>query len=116
LSTEACLRALLDRRILVMDGAVGTMFQREALEEKDFRGDRFREHARPLQGDNDLLCLTRPDLVERVHHAYLDAGADVVTTNTFTATPVSQADYGLEDLVYEMNRAGAEQARRLRSP
>src|SRR5262245_15756613 len=94
------LRELLASRILVLDGAIGTMLQRRRLSEADFRGERFREHPRPLHGDNDLLCLTRPDVVEEVHAAYLDAGADVVTTNTFTATPVSQADYGLESLAY----------------
>jgi 5-methyltetrahydrofolate--homocysteine methyltransferase len=98
-------------RILVLDGAVGTMLQREKLGESDFRGERFKDHPRPVQGDNDLLCLTRPDVVTRMHRAYLDAGSDVITTNTFTATPVSQSDYGLQDLVYELNRAGAEVAR-----
>ncbi|HSR23969.1 MAG TPA: homocysteine S-methyltransferase family protein, partial [Candidatus Eisenbacteria bacterium] len=106
------LRELLASRILVLDGAIGTMLQRQSLSEEDFRGERFRDHPRPLQGDNDLLCLTRPDVVEGVHRAYLEAGADVITTNTFTATPVSQADYGLEALVYEINRAGAAIARR----
>ena len=111
-SVEARLRELMAKRILVLDGAVGTMLQRERLTEDDYRGARFRDHPRSLQGDPDLLCLTRPDVVERLHRAYLDAGADAVTTNTFTATPVSQADYGLQDLVYELNRAGAEIARR----
>jgi 5-methyltetrahydrofolate--homocysteine methyltransferase len=102
------LRELLASRILVLDGAMGTMLQRRRLGEDDFRGERFRDHPRPLQGDNDLLCLTRPDVVEEIHVAYLEAGADIVTTNTFTATPVSQGDYGLETLAYEINRAGAE--------
>jgi 5-methyltetrahydrofolate--homocysteine methyltransferase len=106
------LRQLLASRIVVLDGAIGTMLQGRDLGEDDFRGERFRDHPRPLGGDNDLLCLTRPDVVEQVHRAYLDAGADLITTNTFTATPVSQADYGLESLVYEMNRAGAEIALR----
>ncbi len=96
----------------MLDGAVGTMLQREKLEEADFRGERFRDHARLLQGDNDLLSLTRPDVVEKVHRAYLDAGSDIVTTNTFTATPISQSDYGLDDFVYEMNKASADIARR----
>jgi 5-methyltetrahydrofolate--homocysteine methyltransferase len=107
------LHQVLASRIVVLDGAIGTMLQRERLGEDDFRGGRFRDHPRPLQGDNDLLCLTRPDVVEGVHRAYLEAGADVITTNTFTATPVSQADYGLESLAYEINRAGAEIARRV---
>ena len=106
------LRELLARRIVVLDGAIGTMLQRHGLGEGDFRGDRFREHPRLLQGDVDLLSLTRPDVVEAVHVAYLEAGADVVTTNTFTSSPVSQRDYGLESLAYEVNRAGAEIARR----
>src|SRR5207302_7849865 len=105
------LRRLLAQRILILDGATGTMFQRERLLEDDYRGSRFASHQRSLQGDPDVLSLTRPDLVETVHHAYLGAGADVVTTNTFTATPISQSDFGLEDLVYEMNRASAELAR-----
>jgi 5-methyltetrahydrofolate--homocysteine methyltransferase len=108
----ARLRELLGRRILVMDGAIGTMLQRRRLDEEDFRGERFRDHPHLLQGDVDLLSLTRPDVVEAVHLAYLEAGADVVTTNTFTASPVSQRDYGLESLAYELNRAGAEIARR----
>ncbi|MBO0684491.1 MAG: homocysteine S-methyltransferase family protein, partial [Candidatus Dormibacteraeota bacterium] len=102
---------LLQERIVVLDGAIGTMLQRERLQEADFRGERFRQWAKPLAGDNDLLSLTQPDLVTRVHRAYLEAGSDLVTTNTFTATPVSQRDYGLEDLAYELNRAGAEVAR-----
>ncbi|HEX6547507.1 MAG TPA: methionine synthase [Candidatus Dormibacteraeota bacterium] len=113
--TETRLRELLAERILVLDGATGTMLQSFGLEEADFRGERFRDHPRPLQGDNDLLSLTRPDIVEEVHRAYLEAGADLITTNTFTATPVSQADYGLEALAYEINRAGAEIAKRVAS-
>jgi len=105
------LRGLLAERILILDGATGTMFQREQLQEADYRGDRFAHHPRPLQGDPDVLSLTRPDLVEKTHRAYLDAGADVITTNTFTATPISQRDFGLEDHVYEMNKASAEIAR-----
>jgi len=109
---EARLRELLGERILVFDGATGTMLQGRGLDEADFRGRRFRDHPRPLRGDHDLLCLTRPEVVEELHRAYLEAGADVITTNTFTATPISQADYGLQDLAYELNRAGAEIARR----
>ena len=112
---EQRLRELLGRRILILDGAVGTMFQRENLTEEDFRGDRFADHPSPLKGSFDVLSLTRPDLVELVHLAYLDSGADVITTNTFTATPISQADFGLEAFVYEMNRASAEIARKAAS-
>src|SRR5216683_2819799 len=95
MTAEARLRALLQERIMILDGAVGTMFQRERLSEEEWRGERFREHPKPVRGDSDLLSLSRPELVEKVHHAYLEAGADWVTTNTFTATPVSQADYDL---------------------
>ncbi|HZU16732.1 MAG TPA: methionine synthase [Candidatus Dormibacteraeota bacterium] len=109
---EARLREHLERRILVLDGAIGTMLQALGLDEAGFRGARFRDHPRPLRGDHDLLCLTRPQTVEALHRAYLEAGADIVTTNTFTAHPVSQTDYGLEGLTYELNRAGAEIARR----
>src|SRR5215471_6320981 len=95
---------LFARRIVVLDGAIGTMLQRRDLTEADFRGERFRDHSRPLGRDYDLLCLTRPDVVGDVHRAYLEAGADIITTNTFTATPVSQADFGLAPLAYEINR------------
>jgi len=110
-SVEERLRALLDERIMVLDGASGTFVQGLKLSEADFRGERFKDHPRPLQGDIDLLNLTRPDAVLDMHRGYLEAGADWVTTNTFTATPVSQADYGLEAHVYEINRRGAELAR-----
>ncbi|MDQ6691571.1 MAG: methionine synthase [Candidatus Dormibacteraeota bacterium] len=116
LDTAIRLTDLLNTRIVILDGGIGTMLQRERLSEAEFRGSRFADHGQPLQGDLDLLCLTRPDLVEKVHHAYLEAGSDVVTTNTFLATPVSQADYGLAELTYEINRAGAEIARRAVAP
>ncbi len=99
------------QRIVVLDGAWGTMLQRQGLEDADYRGDRFRDHPRDVKGDPDLLNLTRPDVVLDVHRAYLDAGADITTTNTFTATSIGQADYGLEDAVYDMNVAGAQLAR-----
>ncbi len=95
----------------MLDGATGTLIQRYALTEADFRGERFRQHSRDLRGDNDLLCLTRPDIVRAVHDAYLDAGADIITTDTFTATRIAQADYGLESLAYEINVAAARIAR-----
>lgn len=106
--------ALLDalsRRILVLDGAMGTMIQRERLDEAAFRGERFASHGQDLKGNNDLLGLTRPDLIRGIHEAYLDAGADLVETNTFNATAVSQSDYGLEQLARELNREGARLAR-----
>jgi 5-methyltetrahydrofolate--homocysteine methyltransferase len=105
------LRDSLAQRILVLDGAMGTMIQRYNLEEPDFRGSRFLEHDRPLKGDNDLLVLTRPDVISAVHTAYLDAGADILETNTFNSTTIAQADYALESLAYELNFAGARLAR-----
>ena len=105
------LKALLRERILVIDGAMGSLLQSYRLDEAGFRGERFRDHDRPLQGNNDLLSLTRPDIIRAVHDAYLESGADIVETNTFTATAVSQADYGTEHLVYEINRESARIAR-----
>ena len=89
------LRRELDRRILVLDGAMGTMIQAHGLDEAAFRGERYAGHPRELRGDNDLLSLTQPEVILGIHRAYLEAGADIVTTNTFNATAVSQADYGL---------------------
>ena len=108
--TEELFREL-SRRILVLDGAMGTMIQSHGLGEADFRGERFRDHPRDLRGNNDLLSLTRPDVIGTIHGAYLDAGADIITTNTFNATAISQADYGMEELAYELNRASARLAR-----
>ena len=99
-------------RILLVDGAMGTMIQRRGLSEADFRGNRFREHDRDLKGDNDLLVLTRPDVIENIHHEYLEAGSDIIETNTFNGTSVSQADYGLEAIVYELNVEAARLAKR----
>ena len=98
-------------RILVLDGAMGTMIQRHGLSEADFRGERFANHPHDLRGDNDLLVLTRPDVIRGVHDAYLAAGADIIETNTFNSTAISQADYGLEALAYELNVEGARLAR-----
>jgi 5-methyltetrahydrofolate--homocysteine methyltransferase len=106
------LDALLRRRILVLDGAMGTLLQRLGLEESDFRGERFADHPRPLKGDFDLLCLTRPEAVAEVHRAYLEAGADIIETNSFNANAISQSDYGLGGIVPELNRAAAALARR----
>ncbi|MGZ5290768.1 MAG: methionine synthase [Actinomycetota bacterium] len=105
--------ALLSERILVLDGAYGTAIQDRDLSDEDYRGERFRDHPRDVKGDPDLLNLTRPDVIEGIHRSYLEAGADILTTNTFTSTAIAQADYGLEDVVYEMNRAGAEIAGRV---
>jgi len=94
-------------RILVLDGAMGTMIQGYGLKESDYRGDRFVNHAHDVTGNNDLLSLTRPDVIKNIHLAYLDAGSDIIETNTFNATRVSQADYSLESVVYELNKASA---------
>ena len=108
---DARLRAELARRILLLDGAMGTMIQRHPLEEADFRGTRFADWADDLKGNNDLLSLTRPDLIGGIHADYLAAGADIVETNTFNANAVSMADYGMEGLVRELNVASARLAR-----
>ena len=109
--TLTLLNDLLARRILVLDGAMGTMVQKYRLSEDDFRGERFSRHPRDLQGNNDLLILTRPDVVSEIHHQYLAAGADIVETNTFSSTSIVQADYALESLAYELNVTGARLAR-----
>jgi len=109
---EQTLRKLLSERILLLDGAMGTMIQAHKLDEKAFRGERFANHPKDLKGCNDLLCLTQPDLITDIHVQYLEAGADIVETNTFNATLVSMADYQLEPLVYDINRAGAQAAKR----
>jgi 5-methyltetrahydrofolate--homocysteine methyltransferase len=106
------LRDLMSRRILVLDGAMGTMVQSRELVEADFRGVRFAAHPKELKGANDLLVLTRPDVVEEIHREYLEAGADVVETDTFNANGISMSDYGLVPLVYELNVAAARVARR----
>ena len=102
---------LLAQRILVLDGAMGTMIQREGLEEADYRGERFADHTMDLKGNNDLLSLTQPDIIKKLHTSFLNAGSDIVETNTFNATSISQADYGLEDNVHEMNVVSARLAR-----
>ncbi len=98
-------------RVLILDGAWGSMLQTCQLHEQDFRGERFHDHGHPLQGDNDLLCLTRPDVVLDIHAQYLSAGADITSTNTFNATSISQADYALEHAVRDINVAAAQIAR-----
>ena len=107
--------ALLSRRILVLDGAMGTMIQRHKLGEDDFRGGHagcLHDHAHDLKGDNDLLVLTQPDVIREIHDRYLEAGADIVETNTFGATSIAQADYALSDRAHEMNaRRGAARPR-----
>ncbi|MBP6776133.1 MAG: homocysteine S-methyltransferase family protein, partial [Piscinibacter sp.] len=107
----AALPSLLAQRIVVLDGAMGTMIQRRHLGEEDFRGTRFAGHPRDLKGNNELLQITRPDVILDIHRAYLHAGADIVETNTFGATSIAQQDYGLARLARELNVAAARLAR-----
>uniref|UniRef100_A0A1X7U4P4 Methionine synthase n=1 Tax=Amphimedon queenslandica TaxID=400682 RepID=A0A1X7U4P4_AMPQE len=105
LANEMC------KRIMVLDGAMGTMIQGHNLTEEQFRGEEFKDHPKPLRGDNDLLCLTQPDIIYNIHKQYFEAGADFSETNTFNGTSISQSDYGLEHLVYCINKSAAEIAR-----
>ncbi|MFN5378360.1 MAG: methionine synthase [Ignavibacteria bacterium] len=105
------IRSLLQRRILMLDGAMGTMIQRLKLTEEDYRGKRFAEHPTSLKGNNDLLVLTQPEAIRDIHLAYLQAGADILETNTFSSTPIGQAEYGLADIAREISREGARIAR-----
>src|SRR5881394_1690438 len=105
------LQTALAERIVILDGAWGVLLQGRGLEESDFRGERFQDHDRDVKGDPDLLNLSRPDIVTSIHDAYFAAGADITTTNTFTATRIGQADYGLQDAVRDMNVEGARLAR-----
>jgi len=107
------LEKALAERIVLMDGAMGTMVQRHKLTEKDFRGERFAAHGKDLKGNNDVLVITRPDVIGKIHREYLEAGAGIIETNTFNATSISQADYGLEGAVREMNLAAARLARKV---
>ena len=102
---------LLDERILFLDGAMGTMIQRHQLEEADYRGERFADWPSDLKGNNDLLSLTRPEIIRDIHTQYLEAGADIIETNTFNSTRVAMADYGMEELAFEINLASARLAR-----
>lgn len=107
----ADIREILKDRILVLDGAMGTMIQRYNLTEEDFRKGWFEDHQSPLKGNNDLLVLTRPDIIREIHDAYLEAGADIIETNTFSGTTIAQADYGLQKAAYDINYYGAKVAR-----
>jgi 5-methyltetrahydrofolate--homocysteine methyltransferase len=109
--SEDVLRQLLRERILILDGAMGTMIQHYKLDEAGYRGARFKDFTRDLKGNNDLLVLTQPKIISEIHNAYLEAGADIIETNTFNAQAISQADYGLADIAYEMNVAAAKIAR-----
>ncbi|MEQ8361437.1 MAG: homocysteine S-methyltransferase family protein [Cyclobacteriaceae bacterium] len=105
------IQEVLKSRIMVLDGAMGTMIQRHTLSEEDFRGERFKDHSSPLKGNNDLLSLTRPDIIKDIHRQYFEAGADIVETNTFSGTSVAQADYHLEHIVYDLNFESARIAK-----
>ncbi len=105
------IETILKNRIMVIDGAMGTMIQRYRLEEKDFRGERFKNHQNDLKGNNDLLSITRPDIIKAIHREYLEAGADIIETNTFSGTSIAQADYGLENAVYDINFLSAKIAK-----
>jgi len=111
LTAPSPLPEILRQRLLILDGAMGTMIQRYPLTEEDFRGARFADHPKPLRGNNDLLSLTRPDIIKGIHAEYFAAGADMVETNTFSGTTIAQADYGLEHVVYEINYESARLAR-----
>ncbi|MGH7822240.1 MAG: homocysteine S-methyltransferase family protein, partial [Candidatus Binatia bacterium] len=106
-TTQETLEKLLAERILILDGAMGTMIQRHRLSEDDFRGEILHDHPHELKGNLDVLSLTRPEIIEDIHRSFFDAGADVVETNTFSANAVSQADYRLEDRIRELNLASA---------
>ncbi|MCF2500830.1 methionine synthase [Dyadobacter chenhuakuii] len=108
---NADIREILKSRILVLDGAMGTMIQRYKLEDHDYRGERFKDWPRDVKGNNDLLSLTRPDIIKAIHAAYFEAGADIAETNTFSGTTIAMADYGMEELVYELNFESARLAR-----
>jgi 5-methyltetrahydrofolate--homocysteine methyltransferase len=96
---------------MILDGAMGTMIQRHKLEEADFRDEELKDHPHPLKGNNDLLSITRPDIIKDIHRLYFEAGSDIVETNTFSSTTISQADYRLESLVYELNFQSARIAK-----
>jgi len=107
------IKELLTERVLVLDGAMGTMLQRYKFTEEDFRGERFKDWGHPLQGNNDLLSLTQPDAIAEVHRKYFEAGADIVETNTFSGTTIAMADYNMESLVYELNYESARIAKKV---
>jgi 5-methyltetrahydrofolate--homocysteine methyltransferase len=111
-SAEALIRAAAAKRVLVLDGAMGTMIQELKLSEAEFRGPRFKGWPRDLKGNNDLLVITQPEAIEAIHREYFEAGADIVETNTFSSTSIAQADYGMEAIAYELNYEGARLARR----
>ena len=114
--TAQALRALLAERIVYLDGAMGTMIQQHKLDEAAYRGERFKDWPSDVKGNNDLLVLTQPDIIRGIHGQYIAAGSDLIETNTFNSTTISQADYGMETLVPDLNLAAAKLARRRRTP
>ena len=107
----AKIKRLLERRVLMLDGAMGTMIQSYNLDEAGYRGERFQDFEADLKGNNDILSLTQPGIIEEIHESFLRAGADIIETNTFNGTSISQADYSTEEVVYEINRVSAEIAK-----
>ena len=105
------IKDILKERVLVLDGAMGTMVQDYGLKEVDFRGSHFKDHPIDLMGNNDILSITRPDIISEIHESYLQAGADLIETNTFNANSISQSDYQLENLAYDLNLESAKIAR-----
>src|SRR4028119_1824207 len=103
---------IIQKRILILDGAMGTMIQRHKLEEADYRGERFKDWHCDVKGNNDLLSITQPDIIEGIHRQYLEAGADIIETNTFSSTVIAMADYDMQSLAYELNLASAQVARK----
>ena len=112
ISHESSIEALLHERILILDGAMGTMIQQRKLDEAAFRGEQFKDWSKDLKGHNDLLNVTQPAIIEEIHRQYLEAGADIIETNTFNSQAISLADYKMETLGYELSKAGAECAKR----
>ena len=106
------IRKELEKRILVIDGAMGTMIQRHKLTEEDYRGERFKDWHCDVKGNNDLLCITQPDIIKGIHKQYLAAGADIIETNTFSSTTIAMADYDMQSLAYELNVAAAKMCQR----
>ena len=102
----------LEKQILIIDGAMGTMIQRHKLQESDFRNERFKNWHKDVKGNNDLLSITQPKIIIDIHKKYLEAGADIIETNTFSSTKIAQADYDMQDLAYELNVASAQCARK----
>ena len=111
MSVKRQLEEILEKRIMVMDGAMGTMIQRYNLTEEDFRAERFSDISREIHGNNDILSITQPNIIKAIHKAYLDAGADIIETNTFSATSIAQEDYDMQEYAYEINLESAKVAR-----